>query len=167
MLICDVDGVLTDGRIWISDDGKWRRYFHVRDGVGMKLLMEEGYDLGVISGGRSDDVIMRMNFLGIKHFHLEAADKIKPFEEILKETRYTPDEIAFIGDEIYDVPILNRVGFAATVPEAVPEVLKSVHYVTKNPGGFGAVREVIDLIRAHGALSKKPKKNKSRGKSKK
>src|SRR3954469_25372032 len=116
MLICDVDGVLTDGRLWISDDGKWRRFFHVKDGVGMKLLMDEGYDVGVISGGKSDDVIQRMSFLNIKYFYLEIADKIHPYEEILQKTGYKDNEIAFIGDEIYDVPVLKRVGFAATVP---------------------------------------------------
>lgn len=153
MLICDVDGVLTDGRLWISDDGKWRRFFHVRDGVGMKLLMEAGYEVGVISGGKSDDVIQRMGFLDIKHFYLEVADKSLPFEQILKDTGYEEEEIAFIGDEIYDIPILERVGFAATVPGAVKKVKKSSHYITKTEGGSGAVREVVDLILDHGALA--------------
>ena len=155
MLICDVDGVLTDGRLWIDTEGKWRRFFHVKDGVGMKLLMDEGYDVGVISGGKSDDVIQRMSFLNIKHFYLEAADKSGPFEEILKNTGYQVDEIAFIGDEIFDIPILNRVGFAATVPHAVSEVKKASHYITKTGGGLGAVREVVDLIREFGAMSKR------------
>lgn len=165
MLICDVDGVLTDGRLWISDDGKWRRFFHVRDGVGMKLLMDEGYDVGVISGGKSDDVIQRMSFLNIKYFYLEIANKIQPFEEILQKTGYAEDEIAFIGDEIFDIPVLERVGFAATVPGAVKEVQKSAHYCTKVEGGFGAVREVVDLIRNFGALSKTAKAVSSKPKS--
>jgi 3-deoxy-D-manno-octulosonate 8-phosphate phosphatase (KDO 8-P phosphatase) len=155
MLICDVDGVLTDGRLWISDDGKWRRFFHVKDGVGLKLLMEAGYDVGVISGGKSDDVIQRMSFLNIKHFYLEIADKTIPFLEILKNTGFKKEEIAFIGDEVYDIPILEQVGFAATVPGAVGKVKKSAHYVTKTPGGHGAVREVVDLILDHGALTRK------------
>jgi 3-deoxy-D-manno-octulosonate 8-phosphate phosphatase (KDO 8-P phosphatase) len=167
MLICDVDGVLTDGRLWISDDGKWRRFFHVRDGVGMKLLMDAGYEVGVISGGKSDDVILRMSFLNIKHFYLEAADKTGPFEEILAKTGYATDEIAFIGDEIFDIPILDRVGFAATVPGAVSSVKKSSHYVTKTEGGYGAVREVVDLILAHGAMAKPAaKKKRASGKGK-
>ncbi len=157
MLICDVDGVLTDGRLWISDDGKWRRFFHVKDGVGMKLLMDNGYEVGVISGGKSDDVVQRMEFLNIKHFYLEAADKTQPFEKILEKTGLKTDEIAFIGDEIFDIPILERVGFAATVPGAVAKVKKSAHYVTKTDGGAGAVREVVDLIMEHGALNKKSK----------
>jgi len=157
MLICDVDGVLTDGRLWISDAGKWCRYFHVKDGVGMKLLMDEGYDVGVISGGKSDDVIQRMSFLKITHFYLEAADKVGPFEEILKNTGYSEDEIAYIGDEVFDIPILKRVGFAATVPGAVSEVKKSAHYVTKIGGGHGAVREIADFIRQFGSLSPKSK----------
>jgi 3-deoxy-D-manno-octulosonate 8-phosphate phosphatase (KDO 8-P phosphatase) len=162
MLICDVDGVLTDGRLWISDAGKWRRYFHVKDGVGMKLLMDAGYEVGVISGGKSDDVIQRMSFLSIKHFYLEAADKVGPFEEILKNTGFKEDEIAYIGDEIFDIPILERVGFSATVPGAVKEVKKSAMYITETPGGHGAVREVIDLIRLYGALSVLNKKSTSK-----
>lgn len=155
MLICDVDGVLTDGRLWVDTEGKWRRFFHVKDGVGMKLLMEDGYEVGVISGGKSDDVVQRMSFLNIRHFYLEASDKTGPFEEILKNTGFDVSEIAFIGDEIFDIPILKRVGFAATVPNAVHEVKKAAHYVTKIEGGYGAVREVVDLIRQHGALALK------------
>ena len=157
MLICDVDGVLTDGRLWITDDGKWRRSFHILDGVGIKLLQEEGYDVGVISGGQSDDVALRMRFLNIKHCYLDAGDKRQPFENILRDTNLKPQEIAFIGDEVFDIPVLKEVGFAVTVPHAVDEVKKAAHYVTKRPGGFGAVREVIDLIRKHGALSKRGK----------
>jgi 3-deoxy-D-manno-octulosonate 8-phosphate phosphatase (KDO 8-P phosphatase) len=160
MLICDVDGVLTDGRLWIDTEGKWRRFFHVKDGVGMKLLMDQGYEVGVISGGKSDDVIQRMSFLNIKHFYLEASDKVIPFEEILADTGFKTEEIAFIGDEIFDIPILKRVGFAATVPNAVNEVKKAAHYVTKTEGGYGAVREVVDLIRLHGSLAKKGQKKK-------
>jgi 3-deoxy-D-manno-octulosonate 8-phosphate phosphatase (KDO 8-P phosphatase) len=162
MLICDVDGVLTDGRLWIDTEGKWRRFFHVKDGVGMKLLMDLGYEVGVISGGKSDDVVQRMSFLNIKHFYLEVADKTIPFQEIIKNTGFSTDEIAFIGDEIFDIPILKQVGFAATVPNAVKEVKKAAHYVTKTEGGYGAVREVVDLIREHGSLAKPKTKSKSK-----
>src|ERR1700722_17966840 len=92
MLICDVDGVLTDGRLWVDSEGEWRRFFHVKDGVGMKLLMEQGYEVGVISGGRSADVISRMGFLKIKHLHLDISDKTIPFNEILKLTGFKTDE---------------------------------------------------------------------------
>ena len=88
----------------------------------MKLLMDLGYEVGVISGGKSDDVVQRMSFLNIKHFYLEVADKTIPFQEIIKNTGFKTDEIAFIGDEIFDIPILEQVGFAATVPNAVGEV---------------------------------------------
>jgi 3-deoxy-D-manno-octulosonate 8-phosphate phosphatase (KDO 8-P phosphatase) len=154
MLITDVDGVLTDGRLWISDAGKWRRYFHVKDGVGMKLLMDAGYEVGVISGGKSEDVIERLSFLSVKHIHLDAADKVAPFEKILNDTGFSEEQIAYIGDEVFDIPILERTGFSATVPGAVSEVKKASHYITKTAGGYGAVREIADLIRAHGALSK-------------
>jgi 3-deoxy-D-manno-octulosonate 8-phosphate phosphatase (KDO 8-P phosphatase) len=160
MLICDVDGVLTDGRLWISDDGKWRRYFHIKDGVGMNLLRECGYEIGVISGGKSDDVITRMAFLKVPHVYLEASDKVGPFNDVLAKTGFKEEEIAFIGDEIFDIPIFKRVGFAATVPGAVNEVKKAAHYVTETKGGEGAVREVIDFIREYGAFSKHGKKKK-------
>lgn len=155
MLILDVDGVLTDGRIWVTDAGKWCRFFSVRDGVGIKLLMEAGYEVGVISGGKSDDVIQRMTFLKIPYFYLEAGDKMPPYLDILQKTGYKEEEIAFVGDEVFDVPILERVGFAATVPDAVPEVKKAAHIVTKQTGGMGAAREVADLVRMYGAHSQK------------
>lgn len=149
MLITDVDGVLTDGRLWLTNDLKWRRFFHVRDGVGMKLFMEAGLELGVISGGKSDDVLHRFEFLKIKHLYFEAQDKVEPFEKILRETGYKESEIAFIGDEVYDIPILKRVGVAVTVPEAVKSVKKASQIVTKTRGGWGAVRELIDMILEH------------------
>jgi len=153
MLILDVDGVLTDGRLWVTDAGKWCRFFNVRDGVGIKLLMEAGYQVGVISGGKSDDVIQRMTFLNIPYFYLEAGDKMPPYLDILQKTGFKEDEIAFCGDEVFDIPILDRVGFAATVPDAVAEVKRAADYVTKQAGGMGAAREVADLVRIYGAHS--------------
>jgi 3-deoxy-D-manno-octulosonate 8-phosphate phosphatase (KDO 8-P phosphatase) len=169
MLILDVDGVLTDGRLWVTDAGKWCRFFNVRDGVGIKLLMEAGYQVGVISGGKSDDVIQRMTFLNIPYFYLEAGDKMPPYLDILQKTGLKEDEIAFCGDEVFDIPILDRVGFATTVPDAVPEVKRAAHYVTKQTGGMGAAREVADLVRLYGAFSTKSKTaavGKAKGKKK-
>lgn len=146
MIVCDVDGVLTDGSLWISDDGKWRRQFHIRDGVGIKLAMQAGFEFAIISGGKSDDLIQRMNFLGVKRVYLDASDKVPSFDRLLKETGIKADEVAYVGDEIFDIPIFNQVGFSASVPDAVSNVRKHADYVTKTKGGFGAVREVIDLI---------------------
>lgn len=160
MLICDVDGVLTDGRLWVGEDGQWRRFFHVRDGVGMKQLMEEGYQLGIISGGKSSDVETRLKFIGVHHLYLDASDKTGPFQEILNKTGLKPSEVAYIGDEVFDIPILEKVGVAVTVPDAVKEVKKAAHYTTKIPGGFGAARELCDLICKNGAYAKKGRRNK-------
>lgn len=156
MLICDIDGVLTDGRLWVNESGQWCRFFHTLDGVGLKLLMEAGYEVGVISGGRSADVIKRMEHLKIKHVYLDALDKTPCFDAILVKLGLKEDEVAYIGDEVYDIPLLERVGVAFTVPHAVKEVKDAAHAVTKVAGGKGAVRELADLIRQHGAFSKNP-----------
>jgi len=147
MLILDVDGVMTDGRVlWIDGTG-WTRFFSVKDGYGLKLLMRAGIDVAVISGGDSKSVRERAQFLGIKHVYLGDENKIVALEKIIKATGLKSDQMAFVGDDLFDMPVLQAVGFAATVPHAVPEVKEVVHYITQELGGFGAVREVADLIR--------------------
>ena len=147
ILILDVDGVLTDGRVFWLDGHGWTRHFHVKDGYGMKLLMAGGVDVGIISGGDSKDVRTRMEFLKIKHMFLGDENKIIAFEKIKATTGHEYDEMAFMGDELFDIPVLEKVGFSATVPHAPVEVKERVHYVCDTPGGWGAVREVIDAIR--------------------
>lgn len=154
MFITDVDGVLTDGTIWLDSAGKWKRAFCVKDGVGLKLLMKAGYEVGVITGGKSEDVDTRIGFLGIKHYYSEASDKTPSFDKILKDTGLKPSEIAYIGDEVYDVPIIEKVGFGASVPDAVESVKAKAHYITNTRGGSGAVREICDLILEHGYHSR-------------
>lgn len=153
MLVMDVDGVLTDTRIWF--DGKeWRRFFSIRDGVGIKLLAEHGYRLAIITGSRAEDIRERAKSLGVHHFYEGALDKIPAFEKLVQESQISPDEMAYIGDDIFDLPLIDKVGIGITVPEAVPEVLEKVKNVTKAPGGMGAVREVCDLILKYGAYAK-------------
>ena len=149
MLILDVDGVMTDGRIWWIEGTGWTRAFNVKDGYGLKLLMKEGFDIALISGGDSKSVRERAQFLGIKHVYLGDENKIVALEKIMKETGLKHDQLAFVGDDLFDMPVLKVVGFAATVPHAVPEVKEVVHYITVEAGGFGAVREIADLIRKH------------------
>lgn len=153
-LVTDVDGVLTDAMIWWDSDKQWKRKFSVRDGVGLKLLMESGYKVGVITGGRSEDVQTRMKFLGV-HYYYDgiSGDKYEPFQDLLKQSGLQPSEILYIGDEVYDVSVMKLCGIGVTVPDAVEEAKQAAHYVTKVPGGFGAVREVCDLIRKHGFYS--------------
>lgn len=147
ILILDVDGVMTDGRVfWLEGHG-WTRQFHVQDGYGMKLLMKGGIQVAVISGGESEDVRTRMKFLKIEHVFLGDEDKVKALDKIIAATGIPADQMAFMGDDLFDIPVLERVGFSATVPHAVEPVKRKVHYVTQALGGFGAVREIADAIR--------------------
>jgi 3-deoxy-D-manno-octulosonate 8-phosphate phosphatase (KDO 8-P phosphatase) len=147
LLILDVDGVMTDGRVFWLDGHGWTRHFHIKDGYGLKLLMKYGVDVAIISGGDSKDVRTRMEFLKIKHVFLGDEDKIKALDKILQSTGLSPDQMAFMGDDLFDIPVLEKVGFSATVPHAVDPVKARVHYVTQEAGGWGAVREVADAIR--------------------
>ncbi|MEK6706116.1 MAG: HAD hydrolase family protein [Bdellovibrionota bacterium] len=147
ILILDVDGVMTDGRVFWLDGHGWTRHFHIKDGYGLKLLTKHGVDVAVISGGDSKDVRTRMEFLKIKHVFLGDEDKLKALDKIAQSTGFKYEEMAFMGDDLFDIPIIERVGFSATVPHAVAEVKSRVHYITESYGGWGAVREVADAIR--------------------
>lgn len=147
ILILDVDGVMTDGRIFWLDGHGWTRHFHVKDGYGLKVLMKSGIQVAVISGGESEDVKTRMKFLKINHVFLGDEDKIKALEKIVEATGLALEEMAFMGDDLFDIPVIEKVGFSATVPHAVEAVKARVHYVTETPGGWGAVREIADAIR--------------------
>ncbi len=150
-LVTDVDGVLTDATVWWDSDKQWKRNFSVRDGVGLKLLMEKGYKIGVITGGRSEDVQTRMKFLGVHYFYDGiSGDKFECYQDLLKASGLQSSEILYIGDEIYDVSVMKAVGVGVSVPDAVDEAREAAHYITKHQGGHGAVREVCDLIRKHG-----------------
>ena len=147
LLILDVDGIMTDGRIfWLEGHG-WTRHFHIRDGYGLKLLMKAGIEIAIISGGDSKDVRTRMEFLKISHVFLGDEDKLKALQKICEATGFSCDQMAFMGDDLYDIPVIEKVGFSATVPNAVEPVRERVHYITQAEGGWGAVREVADAIR--------------------
>ncbi|MBI2711276.1 MAG: HAD hydrolase family protein [Bdellovibrio sp.] len=147
VLILDVDGVMTDGRVfWLKDHG-WTRHFHTKDGYGLKVLMKAGIEVAIISGGDSEDVRARMSFLKIKNVFLGDEDKVIALNKIIQSTGLSPENMAFMGDEIFDIPIIEKVGFSATVPHAVDAVKARVNYVTESHGGWGAVREVADAIR--------------------
>lgn len=153
MLVLDVDGVLTDCRIWMDSNGEWRRFFSIRDGVGIKLLQERGYRIAIITGSKAEDIRTRAKNLGIDFFYEGALDKEPAFEKLKTDSGLEPAQMAYVGDDVFDLPLLKRVGFAATVPEAVDEVKETVHYVTRRPGGNGAVREVCDFISQYGAFA--------------
>ena len=154
MLVLDVDGVLTDCRLWMDSNGEWKRIYSVRDGVGIKEISAAGYKLAIITGAQATDVRARAKMLGFDYFYEGAADKKPSFEKLLKESGFKKEEMAYVGDDIFDIPLLKEVGFAATVPEAVDEVLEVVDYVTKRPGGNGAVREICNFILKYGYFAK-------------
>jgi 3-deoxy-D-manno-octulosonate 8-phosphate phosphatase (KDO 8-P phosphatase) len=155
LLIMDVDGVMTDGRIILSGNGEWTRFYSVRDGAGIVFLQEAGYKTGVITGAASPDVKKRVEHLKINHIFQNQTDKSPAFDEIKKLTGYTNEEISYIGDDVYDIPVLKQVGFAVTVPGAMDPVKDIVHYVTKNREGHGAIRELCEIIMQHGFYAQK------------
>jgi 3-deoxy-D-manno-octulosonate 8-phosphate phosphatase (KDO 8-P phosphatase) len=146
LLLMDVDGVMTDGRIIFDSNGIESKFFNVKDGHGIKMVQRTGIEVGIISGRESQVVRNRADELGISIVYLKAQDKLTPYREILAKTGLHDRQIAYIGDDIIDIPILRRVGFAAAPADAVAEVLPYVHFVAKNGGGWGAVREVCDLL---------------------
>lgn len=145
LLLLDVDGVLTDGRVFWSATG-WTRFFDVKDGYGIRTALRNKLEIAFLSGADSDDVRERAKRLGVRHAVLGSEDKIVGFHELLRATGCKPENAAYIADEMFDLPVLKAVGLAATVPHAPTAVKKVCSYITKNEGGRGAVRELIDLI---------------------
>ncbi len=146
LLLLDVDGVLTDGRIVFDNNGVETKAFDVKDGHGIKLLQRAGLQVGIITGRQSQVTRVRADELGIELVYQGVKDKLLPYQEILRDQGLADGEVAYMGDDVVDLPILRRVGFAATVADAVEEVKPFVHYICSRPGGRGAVREVCDLI---------------------
>jgi len=146
LLLMDCDGVLTDGRLWLTPDGDEQKAFHARDGQGISLLHRAGLQTGIITGRTSSAVDRRAQDLKMSYVRQYAKDKIKALEEILAEAGVTKDECAYIGDDVADIPVMHRVGFAVAVSDAVAETKQAAHYVTALKGGQGAVREVCDLV---------------------
>lgn len=146
LLLMDVDGVLTDGRIIYDSDGKELKFFHVRDGHGLKLILRYGVKTGIITGRSSTIVNKRAAELGIEYVYQNAKNKRDVIEQILLEQKLLPEQVAYIGDDIVDIPVFRRVGFRITVPDAPYEVRQEVDYVTLNYAGKGAVREVCEII---------------------
>jgi 3-deoxy-D-manno-octulosonate 8-phosphate phosphatase (KDO 8-P phosphatase) len=142
----DVDGVLTDGRLLYGEAGQEMKSFHAQDGHGIKLAMRCGLSLAIITGRESEAVTQRARELGIAEVHQKALDKLSVFQDLLARNGLTASQAACMGDDLVDLPLLLRAGLAITVPGAVDEVLEAAHYVTRRPGGQGAVREAIELL---------------------
>lgn len=146
----DVDGVMTDCRLWMDASGEWRRAFCIRDGIGIKRLIAAGYKVGWITGTRSQDIQARVKVLGVEFLRDGKEDKRQSFAEFAEFAGCKPHEIAYIGDDLPDLPLFELAGFAVTVPAAVAEVIEAADYVTTREGGEGAARELCDLIFEYG-----------------
>jgi len=150
LLLMDVDGVLTDGRIYYVPRPQGglmeTKTFHSRDGLGLRLAHAAGLKTGIISGRGSPVVEHRARELGIHFLQQEALEKLAPYQRILRAAGLRDEEVCFLGDDIVDLPVLKRVGLAVGVGNGHPLLKRYVHYVTKQPGGQGAVREAIELI---------------------
>ena len=142
----DVDGVLTDGRIIIDDEGRESKNFYSRDGLGLKILRQAGLEVALITGRESRLLEIRAKGLGITEVHQGVEDKWAILESVLKKKGLTPREAAFAGDDLIDLPVLTRVGLALAPADGVPEVLAVSHFVASAPGGRGAVRQMIEFI---------------------
>ncbi len=148
LLILDVDGVLTEGGIYMDDQGSEHKRFDVRDGHGIKLLHKRGLRVAIISGRCSSVVAYRAEELGIRDVFQGAARKEPAFDRVLATTDTDPASVATVGDDLVDLPLMTRSGLAVTVADAHPEVRKRAHWITTASGGRGAVREVADRLLA-------------------
>lgn len=146
MIVFDVDGVLTDGSLFYDDRGEEYKAFNSRDGHGIKMLRASGVDTAIITGRTSQVVLHRCRNLGIVHIHQGADDKLEAFRKLLEAVRLEPRQIAYMGDDVVDLPVINRCGLAITVPDAPPEVKARCHVVTSAAAGRGAAREACELI---------------------
>jgi 3-deoxy-D-manno-octulosonate 8-phosphate phosphatase (KDO 8-P phosphatase) len=146
LLLMDCDGVLTDGRIWLFENGEEQKGFHTRDGLGIDLLHRAGLRSGIISGRTSSAVETRARALGMSFLVQGHPDKVQAFADVLAQAGVINAEVAYIGDDLNDIPLIVQSALGVAVADAAPETRQRAHYVTKTPGGFGAVREVIELI---------------------
>lgn len=146
LLIIDIDGVMTDGRIVYSIYGDELKFFDVTDGLGISLLRAAGIPSVIITAKKSRIVKLRARDMRVAKAYQGYFNKLVPFEKVLKRFKIAPEEICFVGDDLIDIPVLRRVGLAVAVPNAVEETKAAAHYVTSRMGGRGAVREVCDMI---------------------
>ncbi len=155
LMVFDVDGVLTDGKLYFGVNGEALKAFHVLDGTGLKALAAAGIVTAVVSGRESPITLRRCAELGIKHVAQGIADKLAAFDAMRHELGKTAEVCGYMGDDEIDLPLMRRVGFAATVPNAADGVAEFAHWVSRREGGAGAVREVCDLLIAARGLTKR------------
>ena len=146
LLLMDCDGVLTDGRIWLTTDGDEVKAFHAHDGQGISVWHRAGYQSGIISGRASSAVERRARELKMTYVHQYAKDKVSAFDDIITGAGISPAECCFIGDDLGDIAVMRRVGLAVAVADGAAETKAAAQYITSRKGGQGAVREVVELI---------------------
>lgn len=146
LVIFDVDGVLTDGSLFIGDGGEEYKAFNSKDGHGLRMLQNGGVDIAIITGRVSNVVEHRVNELGIKYVYQGKREKLPAFKELLEQVKLTPEQIAYVGDDVVDLPVMCRVGLAISVQDGHPYVKKHAHWITEHGGGRGAARDVCELI---------------------
>ena len=146
LVLFDVDGVLTDGSLFIGDDGQEYKAFHSKDGLGMRMLQDSGVEIGIITGRTSEVVRHRMQSLGISHLFQGQRHKLPAYEQLIGQLGLESEQTAYVGDDVVDLPVLRRAGLAIAVGDAHPLVKRHTHWVTEAPGGRGAAREVCELI---------------------
>jgi len=146
LFVCDIDGVFSDGRIYLGNDGEELKTFHTKDGYGIKALGASGVDVAVITGRQSNIVQTRMTALNVKHILQGKEDKLPALKAILSKLNLSAEHVAYIGDDMPDFECMDYVGLSIAVKDAHPSIIQLADYTTFTRGGFGAVREVCDLI---------------------
>ncbi len=146
LVVFDVDGVLTDGSLFLGDDGQEYKAFHSRDGLGMKMLHRSGVEIGIITARESEVVRHRMASLDIEHVYQGRLEKLPAFEDLVAKLGLAAEQAAYVGDDVVDLPVLRRAGLAIAVADAHPLVKQHAHWQTPHPGGHGAARDVCELI---------------------
>lgn len=144
--VLDVDGVLTNNDVLVTEAGEFLRTMNVRDGQAIKWAVEKGYQVCIITGGRSEGVIKRLNILGVQQIYTGKHDKLPVFEQFIREFRLSPIEVCYMGDDLPDLPVLRKVGFPTCPYDAVPEVMEAARYVSPLKGGQGCVRDIIEKV---------------------
>ena len=146
LVIFDVDGVLTDGSLFYGDDGQEYKAFNSRDGHGMKMLQQSGVQIGIITGRTSDVVLHRMKNLNVQHIYQGRLEKLPAFNELIGKLDLQPEQVAYVGDDVVDLPIMIRAGLAITVPSAHDMAKQHAHWITPQPAGAGAARDICEMI---------------------
>jgi 3-deoxy-D-manno-octulosonate 8-phosphate phosphatase (KDO 8-P phosphatase) len=154
LLVLDVDGVLTDGRLYFGPKGEALKLFHVRDGLGIQQVKQAGIEVAVISGRKSKMTEIRCRELGVEHVHQGAKDKVAVLEKLCARLKIEPSECACVGDDLPDIPVMRKVALAFAVADAHSDARHAAHLLTQLPGGHGAVREVCDYLLAHRAKAR-------------